>query len=111
MDRQLADTYLKQWAAWVIEDQNKSPYAIASWQKHVESGYQEESPRAGVSPGPDSLMLVVDGAVTRVSNQYPAMGVVLKKVYLGYRYAPHDMVETALLRFVSAWYEVAPEVA
>lgn len=111
MDRRAADAYLQQWAAWSLSELKPLDVAVSRWQRELQSGYAEESPRADVRPGPDAIMIRVDATVSRVNLQYPAMGAVLKRRYWAHRHVESEMLETALLRFVSAWCEINPEVA
>lgn len=109
MDRHQADTFLHQWAVWSLDAFRELEYKPARWQRDMDAGYAEES--RSVQPGPDSVMMLVDAAVTRVSHQSPAMGLVLRNRYLRNRHVQYEDLNSALLRFVSAWLEIVPEVA
>jgi hypothetical protein len=113
VDRQLADSYLHQWASWSSDELGRLGCKSASWQKHVthehQPGWAEETPT--IKPGPDWVMELVDLTVTRVANQSPAMGRVLKMKYFHHKPVSFEDLNSALLRFISAWYEISPEVA
>lgn len=104
---------MHQWASWSSDELRSLGYKSASWQQHVthehQTGYAEESP--AVKPGRDCDMILVDSAVTRVCNQSPAMGRVLKEKYFYHRHVGFEDLNSALLRFIGAWYEINPEVA
>lgn len=113
VDRQCADKYLHQWAVWSSDELNRLDVKPARWQKEIthehQTGWAEESPR--IKPGSDFEMEIVDRCVTRVTNQNPAMGRVLKEKYFFHRHVHFEDLNSALLRFISAWYEINPEVA
>lgn len=111
MDRRLADTYLKQWSVWSCDELKTLDVKSAGWQMLATSGYSEEKPSAEIKPGDDATMCRVDMAVARVTSSSPTLGRVLKDKYFLHRTVRYDDLNSALLRFISAWHDTGQEVA
>lgn len=108
MDSQLADAYLSDWGVWSNSDIRQGLCATQAWQRNViresQTGYEETSEYSvHTITTPFEVLERTDKVVSQVNLRWPAMGGVLKKKYLKRGIVDLDMLNTALLRFVSIW--------